>query len=1386
MKGKFTRIMAVLALLVFMAPSMVVWGQSVHTIGWGAASGEAGTYTNFAATSGTVANVLSFTTAKNSSSTNPAYNASASELRLYYASNGNGGSITIEPSDGITITDVVMTTSTAPSVGYSVDGGDATTISATNNTYTISGISATNSLTIQNVNTTNTQLRISTIALTYTVSGGITYTCDTPTFNPAAGTYTEAQTVTISCATEGATIYYTLDGTDPTTDSEVYSSALTISETTTVKAMAVKADYNNSEVASATYEIVEPVSGYTIDFEQAASLYSDWTFANMESHQTGNSNVSAHSGTYYGTTGGKATASITTKEAIATPYTLTCYVTKQSTNTTTSTWYIQVSEDGEEWTNVASQDATSMTAGTWVEFTATLAAYTNVYVRVYYSGSTAVRNIDDLTLVTTVPSTPYINVTEPDELAYNATSGSIYYEIANYVEGTMGASTEAEWISGFTYEQVDEIGEVGFTTTENNSLDARTATISLTYTFGDNQTATADVTVTQNGNPNAPGSLNTPYTVAQARAAIDAGEGITNVYATGIVSEIVTAYNSQYGNITYNISADGTTEADQLQAYRGKSYNGENFTSEDDIQVGDIVVVYGSLTKYGETYEFVQNNQLVSLERPVVYYTITIAEGLEENLMTDPEDEAEYGEEVQILVVAPENQVLETLTVSKEDGSYVSVTPEVNGSVDEYTFTMPASNVTISATFVDASSTVTIMYSINGQDEEATILNVASYTLPTTVDNVPNGFNFAGWTLYEGLPEINILSSYTPQDDDILVAVFSREEGAKPGNFEKVTETPSDWTGNYLIVYEDVNVAFDGSLETLDAVSNTIDVTISNGTIVANNDNLGSIFTIAAVSSKDEQSYSIRSASGKYIGKTANSNGLDENTSTVYTNTISIDEDYNAVITASGGCTLRFNTASNQARFRYYKSGQQAVQLYKQADNTPGTIAYYTRVFQNETLSSNYPITGPSIIPSGSYLNMGSNYVSNTQAEATNFVIEDGGQYYSTSQTTPYVTMLKDITGYGEGDGNWYFISSPFSSVTYFHNTYYYVENLVNSTAANYDLYYFDQTQTLEWRNVKLLTNQRYLLADKGYLYANKEDVTLRFVGLLYKYTTYDFTLDYSADQDFSGWNLIGNKHACNATLDKPFYRMNAAGTGYEAVTENSIVYPMEGVFVVATEAGQTATLTKVEPTTSSKGASAINLNVSQNRGSSIDNAIIRFDNGSALGKLQFREGSTKLYIPQGDNDYAIVRSANQGEMPVNFKARENGTYTLAVETENVEMDYLHLIDNKTGMDVDLLQTPSYTFEATTRDYASRFRLVFSANDNNAEGNANFAYFNGSEWQISNVGEATLQIVDVMGRIVKNVAIEDNATVSINEMPGVYMMRLINGNDVKVQKIVVR
>lgn len=108
----------------------------------------------------------------------------------------------------------------------------------------------------------------------------------------------------------------------------------------------------------------------------------------------------------------------------------------------------------------------------------------------------------------------------------------------------------------------------------------------------------------------APGAVNNPYSVADAIDAIDAGTGVNGVYAKGIVSQAGTLTAS--GEISYYISEDGTTTADQLQAYKGKSFNGDNFTSDDDIQVGDEVVIYGDLTKYKTTYEFAAGNKLVA------------------------------------------------------------------------------------------------------------------------------------------------------------------------------------------------------------------------------------------------------------------------------------------------------------------------------------------------------------------------------------------------------------------------------------------------------------------------------------------------------------------------------------------------------------------------------------------------------------------------------------------------------------------------------------------------------------------------------------------------------------------------------------------------------
>ena len=85
-------------------------------------------------------------------------------------------------------------------------------------------------------------------------------TVETPTFNPEAGSYKTFQSVTISCATEGATIHYTVDGSEPTESSPVYGDPISIKSKTTIKAIAMKSGMANSAIAEATYNLPQTVA----------------------------------------------------------------------------------------------------------------------------------------------------------------------------------------------------------------------------------------------------------------------------------------------------------------------------------------------------------------------------------------------------------------------------------------------------------------------------------------------------------------------------------------------------------------------------------------------------------------------------------------------------------------------------------------------------------------------------------------------------------------------------------------------------------------------------------------------------------------------------------------------------------------------------------------------------------------------------------------------------------------------------------------------------------------------------------------------------------------------------------------------------------------------
>lgn len=95
----------------------------------------------------------------------------------------------------------------------------------------------------------------------------------TPTFSPAAGTYASAQTVTISDTTSGATIYYTTDGTTPSTSSSVYGGAITVASTETLEAIATAPGYSQSTVDTATYTITSGSGGSSQWTTSGSNIY---------------------------------------------------------------------------------------------------------------------------------------------------------------------------------------------------------------------------------------------------------------------------------------------------------------------------------------------------------------------------------------------------------------------------------------------------------------------------------------------------------------------------------------------------------------------------------------------------------------------------------------------------------------------------------------------------------------------------------------------------------------------------------------------------------------------------------------------------------------------------------------------------------------------------------------------------------------------------------------------------------------------------------------------------------------------------------------------------------------------------------------------------------
>ena len=1113
---------------------------------------------------------------------------------------------------------------------------------------------------------------------------------EAPTFNPAGGTYDEAQTVTISCDNANATIYYTLDGTEPTNASTQYTTAINVTTTTTIKAIAYVGT-NASAVTTATYNIVTlsnisaitevgtayEVQGTVVATNSRGFVMGDGTgyvyyYKNAAVSQSigDKVNLSGTTGTYghiiqftntatvtQATTsnynGAPAATLITTVPDYSEGYHLSTYFEFEGSLTkTNSNYFITLGDAQIQVSYPTTEQGNALTA----------LAGKDVRVKGYFAG---INSSDKFTVmlesVAEVASTdPAITIASNTiDAPVEGTSGTLTVTYQNITElypevdycDAEGNATSYDWFTA----EIDDDNNVAYTVVANQG-EARVAHFRVYATDDEGEDVFSDIVTVNQEAYVAPTIASLPFSFNGGSDDITGTDGL---YQEGLGND----YNS-----APKLRFDGTGDWLLLQFderpgkltfdIKGNSFSEGTFT----VQTSEDGETYTDLKTY-TTLSTTQSEEFTNLGENVRYIKWIYTEKVNGNVA--------LGNIVLLQYTEPEEY---SLTIDN---------PE---------------NVTITASYgTDGVLT-------NG--ESASILEGTEISL---VANVTEGYVFEGFTVTDD--EDNEIS-LTENDGVYSFHMPSSNVTVSATAVEDVPATPGTWV-----------------------LTDLADLTEND------------VFVI--VGTRTDETYG-----GNYA--MPNDNG----TSAPAAVAVTVVE---GTLSGEPATNLQWNLGITDDGYIFYPNGTTETWLY--CTNTNNGVRVGANADNVFTMSENgylhHTATGRYIGIYNSqdwrcYTSEGGNIANQTFA------------FYKKVETLPANSIV--IEGYGESEGGYYLIASPFTVSP---------EDVQGMTEGEYDLYSFDEAEENEWRNYKAgaFTN---LEPGKGYLYAHKTGGEFTLTGTAYNGDP--IVLKKTAGGDFPGWNLVGNPYTETAYIDRDFYVMNPE-TGGEIITgEGNEIAPMQGFFVIADQDGEELEIS-TEPT---EEGSKIVMNVNSNRGNIIDRAVVRFGEGRQLPKFMLNEDNTKLYIAKGEEEYAVARNEAKGEMNLNFEAAEDGTYTLDFTVVNVELDQFLLIDNKTGVSIDLLSSSSYTFEANTTDNASRFRVVFGITTTVSEENANtFAFYNNGNLILNNEGSAILNVVDVLGRIISSYNINGSESIHINAQAGVYMLQLVQGDKIQTQKIVV-
>ena len=425
----------------------------------------------------------------------------------------------------------------------------------------------------------------------------------------------------------------------------------------------------------------------------------------------------------------------------------------------------------------------------------------------------------------------------------------------------------------------------------------------------------------------------------------------------------------------------------------------------------------------------------------------------------------------------------------------------------------------------------------------------------------------------------------------------------------------------------------------------------------------------------------------------------------------------------------------------------------------------------------------------------------------SSITIKDGGQFYVATDRSLdlQVTVEKNISAAdGAAQTNWYLLSSPVynNHFTSPYNYYAAYTNTVNNlTESAYDMFRYSESN-YKWQNKKAHGAAGFQVMERGrgFLYRNAENQTIEYTGTMsygplasdnYQLSYTELTGDHAA---LKGFNLVGNPYTHNINkgdgtaipntyLETGFYKLADYGQWVACTDNNTVIGVGEAVLVQAKSTANGQCLAFDDRLASSAKARSNNDNIMFTVANSqySDVAYVMFEEGHGLTKIDHRNAEIPmLYIPKNDEGFAIATMNTTTTMfPLNFKAKTMGSYTISCNPEG-DFSYLHLFDRFTGEDVDMLLEGEYTFMASPTDNHERF-IVKLEYSNGSEISEVFAYQNGNEIIVN--GEGTLQVFDVMGRMIATQQINGVQTMCTSSLStGVYILKL----NEKTQKIVVR